>query len=108
MFACYSTYDTHEPGELTRDTNVDEARKDERFAMNVAHLLATYGYGAVLLCITIESTGIPFPGETMLLIAPISAGTTHQLSIHLVIVAAASGALLVDNLAFWIGRARAY
>src|SRR5260221_2492311 len=104
MFACYSTYDTHEPGELTRDTNVDEARKDERFAMNVAHLLATYGYGAVFLCITIESTGIPFPGETMLLVAAIYAGTTHQLSIPLIIVAAASGAILGDNIGFWVGR----
>jgi membrane protein DedA with SNARE-associated domain len=76
--------------------------------MNVAHLLATYGYGAVFLCITIESTGIPFPGETMLLIAAIAAGTTHQLSIPLVIVAAASGAILGDNLGFWIGREGGY
>ncbi len=76
--------------------------------MNVAHLLATYGYGAVFLCITIESTGIPFPGETMLLVAAIAAGTTHQLSIPLVIVAAASGAILGDNLGFWIGREGGY
>jgi len=66
--------------------------------------LATYGYWAVLLFIAIESTGIPFPGETMLLIAAIAAGTTHQLSIFLVIVAAASGAILGDNLGFWVGR----
>jgi len=74
----------------------------------LTHLLATYGYLAVLLFVTIESTGIPFPGETMLLVAAIAAGTTHQLSIALVIVAAASGAILGDNLGFWVGREGGY
>ncbi|WP_211221295.1 hypothetical protein [Ktedonobacter racemifer] len=45
-------------------------------------LLATYGYGAVLLFVTIESTGIPFPGETMLLIAAIAAGMTDASTGH--------------------------
>ncbi len=74
----------------------------------LTHLLATYGYLAVLLFVAIESTGIPFPGETMLLVAAIAAGTTHQLSIALVIVAAASGAILGDNLGFWVGREGGY
>ena len=74
----------------------------------LTHLLATYGYLAVLLFVAIESTGIPFPGETMLLVAAIDAGTTHQLSIVLVIVAAASGAILGDNLGFWVGREGGY
>src|SRR5947209_9869770 len=69
----------------------------------LTHLLATYGYLAVLLFVAIESTGIPFPGETILLVAAIGAGTTHQLSIALVIVATASGAILGDNLGFWVG-----
>src|SRR5215470_4155417 len=56
-------------------------------ASGLTHLLATYGYLAVLLFVAIESTGIPFPGETMLLVAAIAAGTTHQLSIAWVIVA---------------------
>ncbi len=56
----------------------------------LTHLLATYGYLAVLLVVAIESTGIPFPGETMLL------------------VAAASGAILGDNLGFWVGHERGY
>ena len=71
---------------------------------DLLRFLATYGYWAVLLFVAIESTGIPFPGETMLLVAAIFAGTTHQLSIPLVIVAAASGAILGDNLGFWVGR----
>jgi len=56
----------------------------------LTHLLASYGYLAMLLFVTIESTGIPFPGETMLL------------------VAAASGAILGDNLGFWVGHERGY
>lgn len=71
---------------------------------DLVHFLTTYGYWAVLLFVAIESTGIPFPGETMLLLAAIAAGTTHQVSIPWVIVAAASGAILGDNLGFWIGR----
>jgi hypothetical protein len=34
----------------------------------------------VLLFVAIESIGIPFPGETLLLVASIAAGTIHQLS----------------------------
>jgi hypothetical protein len=33
----------------------------------LTQLLTAYSYWAVLLFVAIESTGIPFPGETMLL-----------------------------------------
>ena len=75
---------------------------------DLTHLLNTYGYWAVLLFVAIESTGIPFPGETMLLIAAIYAGRTHHLAIPLVIAAAATGAILGDNLGFWVGREGGY
>src|SRR5215212_3711852 len=42
--------------------------------------LATYGYLAVFVFVGIESLGVPFPGETMLLTAAIYAGTTGNLS----------------------------
>src|SRR5260370_3654760 len=71
---------------------------------DLQHFLSTYGYWAVFFFVAIESTGIPFPGETMILIADIDAGITHHLSILLVIVAAASGAILGDNIGFWVGR----
>src|SRR5207248_3510975 len=77
-------------------------------AYDLMHLLATYGYWAVLVFIAIESTGIPFPGESMLLVAAIFAGTTHRLSLPLAIVAAASGAILGDNLGFLLGREWGY
>ena len=77
-------------------------------AHDLTHLLNTYGYWAVLLFVGVESTGIPFPGETMLLIAAIYAGTTPHLAIPLVIAAAATGAILGDNLGFWVGREGGY
>jgi len=75
---------------------------------DLTHLLNAYGYWAVLLFVAIESTGIPFPGETMLIIAAIYAGTTHHLAIPFVIAAAAAGAILGDNLGFWVGREGGY
>jgi membrane protein DedA with SNARE-associated domain len=75
---------------------------------DLQHFLMTYGYLAVFVFVAIESIGIPFPGETMLLVAAIDAGTTHQLSIVLVILAATCGAILGDNLGFWIGREGGY
>jgi membrane protein DedA with SNARE-associated domain len=75
---------------------------------DLQHFLVTYGYWAVFVFVAIESIGIPFPGETMLLVAAIDAGSTHQLSIVLVIIAATCGAILGDNLGFWIGREGGY
>jgi membrane protein DedA with SNARE-associated domain len=75
---------------------------------DLQHFLMTYGYWAVFVFVALESIGIPFPGETMLLVAAIDAGTTHQLSIVLVILAATCGAILGDNLGFWIGREGGY
>jgi membrane protein DedA with SNARE-associated domain len=66
--------------------------------------LTTLGYPAVALFIMIESSGIPFPGETMLLLASFYAGTTNQLNIFWVIVACSTGAILGDNLGYLVGR----
>jgi membrane protein DedA with SNARE-associated domain len=63
-----------------------------------------YGYGAVALAVGLESIGVPFPGEATLIAAAVYAGTTGRLDIALVIVAAASGAIVGDNIGFWIGR----
>src|SRR5256884_1708745 len=75
---------------------------------NLQQFLATYGYWAVFFFVAIESIGIPFPGETMLLVAAIDAGKTHQLSIALIIVAATCGAIIGDNIGFWVGREGGY
>ena len=75
---------------------------------DLAYLLATYGYWAVFACVGAESMGVPVPGETMLVTAALYAGTTHRLNLGLVIIAAAVGAILGDNLGSWIGRTGGY
>jgi membrane protein DedA with SNARE-associated domain len=77
-------------------------------ASELMSLLHVYGYWAVLVFVSIESIGIPFPGETMLLAAAIYAGSTHQLFIPFVIAAAAAGAIIGDNIGFFIGREGGY
>lgn len=66
--------------------------------------LSTLGYPAVALFIMIESSGIPFPGETMLLLASFYAAIDQKLQIPLVIACAALGAIIGDNIGYIIGR----
>jgi membrane protein DedA with SNARE-associated domain len=74
----------------------------------LVHLISTQGYWVVAAIVGLESMGIPLPGETVLVTAGIYAGTTHRLNIALVIGAAAFGAIVGDNLGFWIGRRFGY
>ena len=67
------------------------------------HAILTYGYWVVLVAVALESIGVPFPGETSLLAAAIYAGTGKPLSIAWVIVFAAAGAIIGDNIGFEIG-----
>lgn len=68
------------------------------------NILSVIGYPAVTLFIMIESSGIPFPGETMLLLASFFAATSNQLQIPIVIACAALGAIIGDNLGYLAGR----
>ena len=87
----------------------DTRRLPIHFAsQDLLHVIAAYGYWAVLAFVAIESTGIPVPGETMLLAAAVYAGATHHLQIPFIIAAAAVGAILGDNLGFWVGREGGY
>jgi membrane protein DedA with SNARE-associated domain len=75
---------------------------------DLPRLLATYGYLIVGGVVAVESMGLPLPGEAVLIAAAVYAGETHHLNIWLVIIAAAAGAILGDNLGFWIGREVGY
>jgi membrane protein DedA with SNARE-associated domain len=75
------------------------------FSTHTLHtLLSSYGYLAVALFVMIESLGIPFPGETMVITASLYAGSTHRLSVWLIWLTAAAGAIVGDNIGFAIGR----
>ena len=74
----------------------------------LAHLIQTYGYWAIGGIVALESMGFPLPGETVLVAAAIYAGTTHDLEILFVIVAAATGSVLGNIVGFWIGREGGY
>jgi membrane protein DedA with SNARE-associated domain len=52
--------------------------------------------------------GVPFPGETALVAGAVYAGTGGDISILGVILAAAAGAIIGDNLGYTIGRHRGY
>jgi membrane protein DedA with SNARE-associated domain len=93
------------PGSPTSD------RTDTMIDLNshqMIDLLATYGYWAVFILVAIESMGVPVPGESTLLLASVYAGTTHRLSVILVIAVAASGAVAGDNLGYLAGRKGGY
>lgn len=70
----------------------------------IAHLVTTYGYWLVALVIGLESIGVILPGESALVAASIIAGTSHTLSISMVIASAAAGAIVGDNIGFLLGR----
>ena len=72
--------------------------------LDPSHILHTYGYLAVLLAPMVESTGIPFPGETVLIAAAAYSAETGRLDLPLVVVAAAAGAIVGDNFGYGIGR----
>lgn len=68
--------------------------------------LNTFGYVAVAFFVMIESSGIPFPGETMLLLASfyVAATTSTHLSLPFIIASAALGAIVGDNIGYTVGR----
>lgn len=66
-------------------------------------LFARYGYATVFFGVFLENTGLPVPGETMVLAGGALANFGH-LSLGRVIASAIVGATLGDNLGFVIGR----
>lgn len=66
-------------------------------------LLNNYGYWAVGVFVAIESLGVPFPGETLVITAALYAGTTGHLDVWGIWAAASAGAIIGDNIGFAIG-----
>jgi membrane protein DedA with SNARE-associated domain len=70
----------------------------------LSNAIGTYGAWIVGGAVAVESMGIPVPGETMLITAAVYAGTTGELNVAHLILAAIVGAIAGDNAGFWIGR----
>jgi membrane protein DedA with SNARE-associated domain len=68
--------------------------------LNVAH---TVGYPVLFFAVMAESGGAPVPGETSLITGAVLA-SQGKLDIALVIVLAASAAIIGDNIGYAIGR----
>ena len=68
------------------------------------HLLQTYGYAAVLAGPLVESTGVPFPGETLLILGAAYSADTGHLSLPVVILCGFAGAVMGDNFGYGLGR----
>jgi membrane protein DedA with SNARE-associated domain len=71
--------------------------------LNVNHLVETAGYPLLFVLVMSESSGVPIPGETALIAAAVLA-SQGKLQIALVIVLAAAGAIVGDNIGYLIGR----
>ena len=66
-------------------------------------LLHRWGYGVIFVAMLLENAGVPLPGETVTLLGGYAAGS-GQLQVLGVMAAAAGGAILGDNLGYWVGR----
>jgi membrane protein DedA with SNARE-associated domain len=74
------------------------------FFSELQPLIALHGYWVVFAIVMLESAGVPLPGETALVLASIYAGATGDLNIAGIILCAAAGAIVGDNVGFWVGR----
>ena len=52
--------------------------------------------------------GLPIPGETILVVAAVYAATHAGLNIWLIVLAASAGAIVGDNLGYWLGSRFGY
>lgn len=70
----------------------------------IADILSTHGYWAIFVVVALESAGVPLPGETMLVAAAIYARMSGAMKIEYVVASAAAGAIIGDNVGYWVGR----
>ena len=67
----------------------------------VVHFITNHGLPLLFLVVLLESFGLPLPGETALIAFGVLAAEGHY-SIVAVIVLAATGAIVGDNLGYWL------
>jgi membrane protein DedA with SNARE-associated domain len=67
-------------------------------------LLAQYGYIVVAITLLLENSGLPVPGETVLLLASFLAYSEHSLSLEWIIPIGIVAATVGDNIGFYLGH----
>jgi membrane protein DedA with SNARE-associated domain len=70
----------------------------------VPSLIQVYGLWVLFPVVMLEGMGIPVPGETALVTAAVYAGSTNRISIASVVLVAVMGAIIGDNIGYFIGR----
>jgi membrane-associated protein len=71
--------------------------------LDVSHLVKDFGYPLLFVLVMSEAGGVPIPGETALIAAAVLA-SQGKLQIEIVILLAAAGAIVGDNIGYLIGR----
>ena len=66
-------------------------------------VIGRWGYLVIFAAMLLENAGLPLPGETVTLLGGYAAGS-GQLNILGVMGAAVGGAVLGDNIGYWVGR----
>jgi membrane protein DedA with SNARE-associated domain len=71
----------------------------------IEQYMLAYGYWAVFFGVMLENAGLPIPGETILLVGGyFAASRPDQFNIIRVMLTAATGAVIGDNIGFAIGH----
>ncbi len=73
------------------------------FLSKIEQYMLIYGYWAVFFGVMLENAGLPVPGETILLVAGYFSAT-GEFNIWLVMLIAAVGAVVGDNIGFAVGH----
>jgi membrane-associated protein len=70
----------------------------------IRQFLLEWGYWTVALGLLLENSGVPVPGETILILASVLSYNTHELRLPWIIVVGTIAATTGDNIGYWIGR----
>ena len=71
---------------------------------DLLHLAGTYGPGLIGVVVALESMGLPLPAESILIASAASLGTAHHPGIMWLLVSAAVGAIVGDNIGYLVGH----
>jgi membrane protein DedA with SNARE-associated domain len=77
-------------------------------AQALTSVIESFGYAILLICVLIQSTGIPFPGAMVLVGLAAYASATDQMSIVALLVTASVAGIVGSLGGFWAGNRLGY